>query len=47
MSQLIACIQKAKQTNDEYLTGVIEEEKDRSSSSEHEQQKSKKPKTTA
>jgi hypothetical protein len=47
MSQLIACVQKAKQTNDEYLTGVIQEEKNRITSSEHEQHESKKPKTTA
>ena len=49
MSQLIACVQKAKETNDEYLTGIIEEEKSRiMSKSEHEQQhESKKAKTTA
>jgi hypothetical protein len=47
MSQLIACVQKAKQTNDEYLTGIIQEEKNRTTSSENEQHKSKKPKTTA
>jgi hypothetical protein len=49
MSQLIACVQKAKDTNDEYLTGIIEEEKIRiTSKSEHEEQhESKKAKTTA
>jgi hypothetical protein len=45
MSQLIACVQKAKETNDEYLTGVIQEEKNMVTSGE--QHKSKKSKTTA
>jgi hypothetical protein len=49
MSQLIACVQKAKETNDEYLTGIIEEEKNRatSKSEKQEQHESKKAKTTA
>ena len=40
MAQLIACVQQAKQTNDEFLTQVIQDEKKQS----HHQDK--RPKTT-
>lgn len=44
MAQLIACVQEAKKTNDEFLTNVIQEEKRKSHTGEVSNQESKKAK---